>query len=52
MANIYISNCCNAAAVKPACVKPPKDDRTGYSTLGKWRCSKCGNKTKVQRVNE
>ena len=53
----YISQCCNAQAKKPACVKP-KTSRVLPSgivecddpaSLGKWKCSSCHKSCKVNR---
>lgn len=52
---LYISQCCNVPANKPACVKPlaPKGKKLAEleadATLGSWRCSACGQRCKCNR---
>jgi len=57
---IYISQCCGAAAEKPACVVA-KGQRIGdyigakpegEATLGSWRCTACRKPAKVNRANK
>jgi hypothetical protein len=57
MANKYISQCCGAQAKKPACVRPKSTKVINYrveqddpASLGKWKCSSCGNSCKVRVV--
>lgn len=44
--NSYTSKCCNAPAVKKACVAVSKKDALEQS-LGKWRCSACKKRCTV-----
>lgn len=49
----YISGCCGAPSKKTAVLldKKTKEEKGANSSLGKWRCSNCGNRTKVTRKN-
>ena len=46
---MYTSSCCNEMAKKPSVLEVSKQTEDKQGTLGKFRCSKCGKRTKVAR---
>jgi hypothetical protein len=46
---VYVSACCNEFAKKPSVLEVSKQSEDKQGTLGKFRCSKCGKRTKVSR---
>jgi hypothetical protein len=44
---LYVSNCCNTPAKKPALVRPKADEQQEHG-LGKWTCVTCHKPCKVK----
>jgi hypothetical protein len=45
----YISACCSVLAKKPSVLEVSRQTEDKQGTLGKFRCTGCGKRTKVSR---